>query len=115
MIAPVAQYSSEYLAEDTGPTVIATASMMIILCTVFVGLRYYARYLTSAEFGAEDMLIPFAWLAEVGLCVVGIGKSVISFDTDSLLTLQKSWWRRLVQVAMPHTLCRSILGNSHSI
>ncbi|KAL5380745.1 hypothetical protein DPSP01_007546 [Paraphaeosphaeria sporulosa] len=72
MSAPAAQYSPQYLNEDHGPTIIATASLMIILCTVFVGLRYYARYLTSTQFGAEDVIIPFALLAEVGLCVVGI-------------------------------------------
>jgi hypothetical protein len=72
MNPPVTQYSLEYLAEDNGPTIIATASLMIIFCTGFVGLRYYARYLTSTRFGAEDIIIPFALLAEVGLCVVGI-------------------------------------------
>ncbi|KAL5371436.1 hypothetical protein PMIN06_012881 [Paraphaeosphaeria minitans] len=66
------QYSPQYLAEDRGPTIIATASLMIIFCTVFVGLRYYARYLTLTKFGAEDVIIPFALLAEVGLCTVGI-------------------------------------------
>ncbi|OAG02579.1 uncharacterized protein CC84DRAFT_1207476 [Paraphaeosphaeria sporulosa] len=72
MSAPAAQYSPQYLNEGHGPTIIATASLMIILCTVFVGLRYYARYLTSTHSGAEDVIIPFALLAEVGLCVVGI-------------------------------------------
>lgn len=74
MSAPAAQYSTQYLAEDIGPTITATASLMIIFCTVFVGLRYYARYLTSTKFGAEDVIIPFAWLAEMGLCAVGIGR-----------------------------------------
>ncbi|KAF2443967.1 hypothetical protein P171DRAFT_361043, partial [Karstenula rhodostoma CBS 690.94] len=63
--------SPQYLAQDNCPTIIATASLMIVVCTVFVGLRYYARYLTSTKFGAEDV-IPFALLAEVGLCIVGI-------------------------------------------
>lgn len=47
---------------------------MIIFCTVFVILRYYARYLTSTSFNIEDVIIPFAWLAEIGLCIVGIGE-----------------------------------------
>ncbi|KAF2252600.1 hypothetical protein BU26DRAFT_394231, partial [Trematosphaeria pertusa] len=67
-----AQDSPEFLAEDVGPTIIATASLMMIFCTLFVGLRYWARYLTQTRFGAEDVIIPFAWLAEMGLCVVGI-------------------------------------------
>ncbi|CAO2656176.1 Nn.00g049790.m01.CDS01 [Neocucurbitaria sp. VM-36] len=64
--------SPGFLAEDNGPSVIATASLMVILCTLFVGMRYYARYLTSTSFNIEDVIIPFAWLAEIGLCVVGI-------------------------------------------
>jgi hypothetical protein len=64
-----------FLAEDRGPSLLATASLMIILCTVFVGLRYYARYLTSTSFSIQDVLIPFALIAEIGLCVTGISKS----------------------------------------
>jgi len=63
----------EFLAEDLGPTILATASLMMIACTVFVGLRYWARYLTQTSFGAEDVMIPLAWIAEMGLCIVGIG------------------------------------------
>jgi hypothetical protein len=65
--------SPEFLAEDRGPTIQATACSMIVFCTTFVALRYYSRYLTSTALNIEDVLIPFAWLAEVGLCTVGIG------------------------------------------
>ncbi|KAF2260983.1 hypothetical protein CC78DRAFT_417648, partial [Lojkania enalia] len=61
-----------YLAEDIGPTIIATASIFILLSTLFVGLRYYARRLTQTRLGAEDVIIPFAWLSEIGLCITGI-------------------------------------------
>jgi hypothetical protein len=69
------QPSSEYLAQDIGPTIIATASLLIILSTLFVGLRYYARHLAQTKFGIEDLIIPLAWLSEVGLCITGIGTS----------------------------------------
>lgn len=69
---PVPVRSPEYLAQDIGPTLVATSSIFIFLSTVFVILRYYARYLTQTKFGAEDVIMPFAWLAEVGLCVTGI-------------------------------------------
>ncbi|KAF1980436.1 hypothetical protein BU23DRAFT_445056 [Bimuria novae-zelandiae CBS 107.79] len=62
----------EYLAEDIGPSIIATASLTIAFTTVFVALRYYARHLSQTRFGVEDVIIPFAWLAEVGLCIIGI-------------------------------------------
>ncbi|KAH7095038.1 integral membrane protein [Paraphoma chrysanthemicola] len=61
-----------FLAEDRGPSILATASIMIILCTCFVGLRYYARYLTSTSFNVQDVIAPFALIAEIGLCVTGI-------------------------------------------
>ncbi|KAF2661609.1 hypothetical protein K491DRAFT_710822 [Lophiostoma macrostomum CBS 122681] len=61
-----------FLAEDIGPSLLATASIFIFLSTLFVILRYYARYLTSTKFGAEDVIIPFAWLAEIGVCVTSI-------------------------------------------
>ncbi|KAF2641292.1 hypothetical protein P280DRAFT_398855 [Massarina eburnea CBS 473.64] len=61
-----------YLNEDIGPTIIATASLIILSCTVFMCLRYWARYLTSTPFGVEDILIPIAWFATVNLCVVGL-------------------------------------------
>jgi hypothetical protein len=49
------------------------ACLMIIFCTAFVALRYYSRYLTSTALNTEDVLIPFAWLAEMGLCIVSTG------------------------------------------
>ncbi|KAF2827650.1 hypothetical protein CC86DRAFT_321914 [Ophiobolus disseminans] len=63
---------SAFLAEDRGPSVLASASVMILLTTIFVGLRYYARYLSSTSFGIQDVIIPFAWLAEIGVCITSI-------------------------------------------
>jgi hypothetical protein len=63
-----------FLDEDKGPTIIATASLMIFLSTLFVALRYYARLLTSTSLAVQDLIVPFAWLAEVGLCINGISK-----------------------------------------
>lgn len=63
-----------FLAEDRSQSIIVTSSVMIVLCTVFVGLRYYARYLTSTSFSTQDVIVPFAWLAEMGLCVNALGK-----------------------------------------
>jgi len=63
-----------FLAEDRGPSVLATAWVMIILSTIFVGLRYYARYISSTSFSVQDAIIPFAWLAQVGVCITAISK-----------------------------------------
>jgi hypothetical protein len=67
-----------FLAEDRGRSIIVTASVMIGLCTLFVGLRYYARYLMNTPFGVQDVIVPFAWLAQVGVCSTAIGESTIS-------------------------------------
>lgn len=67
-----------FLAEDRGPSLIATASVMILLSTLFVALRAYARYLTSTSVNIQDVIIPFAWMAEMGLCINGISKSSAS-------------------------------------
>ncbi|ORY12762.1 hypothetical protein BCR34DRAFT_482258 [Clohesyomyces aquaticus] len=64
--------SPQFLAEDIGPTIVATASLMIIFSTIFIALRYYARYLTQTKFGIEDVIIPLAYIAELGLCITGI-------------------------------------------
>lgn len=74
-----------FLAEDRSTSLIATASVMILLSTLFVGLRFYARYLTSTSFSIQDVIVPFAWLAEIGLCVNGICKSFsLSHTTSSI-------------------------------
>lgn len=66
------QSSSEFMAADNGPIVLGTAFSMIVSCTIFVILRYYSRYLSSTAFSIEDVIIPFAWLAEMTLCAGGI-------------------------------------------
>jgi hypothetical protein len=65
----------EFLAEDLSPTIIALSSLMAAFCTVFVGLRYWARYLMQTSLGADDFLLPLAWLSQMGLCIVGISQS----------------------------------------
>jgi hypothetical protein len=75
-----------FLAEDKGSSVLATASLMIILSTVFVLLRYYARYLSGTSSGIHDFIIPLAWLAEVGLCINGISKIYVPLTSFHLLT-----------------------------
>ncbi|EDU49287.1 integral membrane protein [Pyrenophora tritici-repentis] len=66
------QPSPEFLAADISPVVLLTAFSMIVSCTIFVILRYYSRYLSGTAFSTEDVIIPFAWLAEVILCLSGI-------------------------------------------
>jgi hypothetical protein len=68
-----------FLAEDRGHSIIVTASVMIALCTLFVGLRFYARYLMSTPLGVQDIIAPFAWLAQMGVCATAISEFSLSF------------------------------------
>lgn len=68
------QYSPEYLAEDSGKTLVAISALFICLDTIFLGLRFYTQKLTRAPLGLDDFVIPFAWLTHVGLCILGISK-----------------------------------------
>jgi hypothetical protein len=76
--------SPEFLAENNGPTITATASLMIFFCTIFVGLRYYSRYLAGTAFNIEDVIMPFAWVAEMGLCITGIGAQHLPISIPDL-------------------------------
>lgn len=68
------QFSEKYLSEYDGDTLLAVCALFIALETTFVGLRYYARHLTTTGFGWDDAIIPVAWLSNVGLCVLCICK-----------------------------------------
>ncbi|PVI07049.1 hypothetical protein DM02DRAFT_581776 [Periconia macrospinosa] len=72
LAAPQVEHSAEYLAEDIGPSMLATVDAMIVLCTVFLVLHYLSRYLAGTPLGTEDFLLPFAWLANIALCVIDI-------------------------------------------
>lgn len=73
--APVIGLSAEYLAENEGQSILATVGAMMILCTAFVFLHYFSRYLSGTTFGLEDVLFPFGWLANMTLCVIDICES----------------------------------------
>lgn len=82
----VAQLSPEYLNEYIGDKLIYTSGIFIALETFFVALRCYARTLTASAIGWDDSIIPVAWLANVGLCILGISQYYRStYSTDSSL------------------------------
>ncbi|KAF1956866.1 hypothetical protein CC80DRAFT_593548 [Byssothecium circinans] len=62
----------EYLAEDSGPTLIAISVLFIVLDSIFVALRFYARNLNHSPIGLDDFIVPFGWFNHVGLCILGI-------------------------------------------
>ena len=77
-----AQYSPEYLSEYSGDKVILVSAIFIALETIFVPLRFYARTLTTSARGWDDIIIPAAWLANIGMCILGIGQYRSTSSTD---------------------------------
>lgn len=44
-------------SENTGPTQISTTTILLVLATVFVILRFWARHYVAAQYGPDDWLI----------------------------------------------------------
>jgi len=65
-------YSPAYLAEDSGKTLVTISILFIVVDTIFVALRFYSQRIARAPIGLDDVLIPFAWFAHIGLCILGI-------------------------------------------
>ncbi|KAI2626808.1 hypothetical protein GGS21DRAFT_529265 [Xylaria nigripes] len=55
-----------------GRSVIIWASLFIVLCTLFVILRFVSLKVGRRAIGLEDWLILPAWIIEIGLCANGI-------------------------------------------
>lgn len=69
-----AHYSTEYLAEDRGRTLISISVLFILLDTIFVALRLYGQRIARAPIGLDDFIIPLAWFTHIGLCILGISE-----------------------------------------
>lgn len=80
-LPPASSFPPGYLEEYNGNTLLGIAGLFIGLNTVFATLRYYARRQTTAGTGWDDFIIPMAWLANCGLCVLGI--SMLSLRNPS--------------------------------
>ncbi|TRX88462.1 hypothetical protein FHL15_010652 [Xylaria flabelliformis] len=59
-----------------GQSVIIWASLFIILCTLFVTLRFVSLRVGRRPIGLEDWLILPAWIVELGLCANGISSVI---------------------------------------
>jgi hypothetical protein len=68
----------EYLAEYSGGTLIAISVLFIVLDTILVALRFYARHLIRSPICLDDFIVPFGWLTHVGVCILGISQYSVS-------------------------------------
>lgn len=67
--------SAEEVEQYSGDKVVATSIIFAILTSIFLGLRFYSKSLMRSRSGWDDILLVAAYLFNVGLCAVGIGKS----------------------------------------
>jgi hypothetical protein len=58
--------------EYCGNKLITISIVFIILNTIFVILRCYARFITKAAYGWDDYLIFASFISNIGLCAVSI-------------------------------------------
>ena len=64
-------------SEDTGPTQISTTTILLVLSTVFVILRFWARHYVAATYGPDDWLIVAGLVSCVPRVVVAATKGKI--------------------------------------
>jgi hypothetical protein len=78
----------EWLAEDKGPTLIAISVLFMIVDTTIVLLRFWSVRLQKSPgyFSLDDVVIPIAWLFNIGGCIVGIRKFAAIHYSYSTLT-----------------------------
>lgn len=77
----------EYLAEDCGAQLIATAIVFIILECLIYFTRLYSRVTTKVSWGKDDLLIALGLLANIAQCVLaavmvdwaGVGQHLIKW------------------------------------
>lgn len=66
--------TAEYLAEDSGGTLIGISIAFAVLTTFFLGLRLFAKRFTAGGYGLDDYFLAAAYVVDLGMCAVGIGR-----------------------------------------
>lgn len=65
--------SAEYLAEDSGGTLVGISITFAVLTTLFLGLRLFSKRFTAVGYGADDVFLVAAYFFNLLMCAVGIG------------------------------------------
>jgi hypothetical protein len=66
--------SEEYLNEYSGNILVARSVSIIVLTTLFLALRFYAKRFSAAKLGLDDGLLVAAYVVDLGMCALGIGE-----------------------------------------
>ncbi|KAH9216680.1 hypothetical protein DL95DRAFT_362975 [Leptodontidium sp. 2 PMI_412] len=65
-------HSAATYNESSANQLLTTAILFIVLNTLFVTLRYYARHITKAGLGWDDFFLSAGYVSNIGLCVTAI-------------------------------------------
>ena len=68
--------------QDEGPMLIAVSVFFIVVTTIVVPLRFFARYLANVGFWWDDWILLVAWVSKYKTCI----QVVLSH-----LMLSRSW------------------------
>lgn len=75
-MATTEDVSSEFLAEDRSQVLVDISIAFIVLTTVVLAARFYARRFQGlGGFHADDAFVLAAYVVNLGMCAVGIGES----------------------------------------
>lgn len=58
----------------SGASLQRACAVSIVLTSVIMGFRFYAKKLSGGRYGCDDGLIMAAYVANIGLCAIGIGE-----------------------------------------
>lgn len=80
MMSDSVQYPPGYLEEDHGRRVIAACSVILVITTVLLPLRFYARSLAPGQRAWDDHLLIPAYVLLLGLVACLYGKSAEAYS-----------------------------------
>ncbi|OHF04244.1 integral membrane protein [Colletotrichum orchidophilum] len=64
--------TAEYLAEDSGSTLIGISIAFAVVTTFFLGLRLFAKRFTASGYGLDDYFLAAAYVVDLGMCAIGV-------------------------------------------
>ncbi|KAI4167394.1 MAG: hypothetical protein LQ343_007247 [Gyalolechia ehrenbergii] len=85
-----------WLGHDRSPEYFGAVTVLLILSTLAVVLRFLARSIARSSYGYDDWIMLFALVWEYGLCICsyfsihnGSGKHILMVDLDEILNFGK--------------------------
>lgn len=64
--------SPEFLAEDRSMQLVATSTAYIVVTTVVLATRFYAKRFQGGGFYLDDGFLVAAYIVNLGMCALGI-------------------------------------------